>query len=140
MNSNKNNSTQLSKTKKLQTILFVDPDPSAYEIVNMLLHGSKEYIVINSYDAEEAIKKARDYIGNIDLILLTLSPPHLWACELYKELQREDFLQVPVIFQTGMPRIPEEIKELIKAGRAEVIYMPYDRAEFFATITRLQLK
>jgi hypothetical protein len=65
----------------------------------------------------------------------------LGACELYKELQREDFLrQVPVIFQTGMPRIPDEIKELIKAGRAEVIYMPYDRAEFFATITKLQLK
>ena len=141
MKSNNNNSNQLFQTKKHQIILFVDDEQNPHHLIRMMLHDMDNYVIESAYDGEEAIEKARFLEGRIALLLLDVMLPDMSGYEVYKALERDNLLAgVLVIFQTGLIGYSAEITGLLKAGKAEIIHKPYNRAELFAAINRLQHK
>lgn len=141
MKSNNKNSNRFSKTKHRKTILLADPDETMHQVLSLVFHQRDEYVIKSACYGVEAVEKAETLKGKVDLLLLDFMLADMSGYELYKELSQDTLLgNVPVLFQTGMLNVPKEIKELLRAGKAEVIYKPYNRTELFTVITKLLLK
>lgn len=138
MNSYKNNNpNQLSKTKKQKVILLVDDETSTHKVLKITFRDTSDYIIESAYDGEEAIKKAKVLVGKIDLLLLDIMLPDISGNEVYRALERDKLLNnVRVIFQTGYVGHDVEITNLLKTGKAEIIYKPYTRATLLAAINK----
>ena len=70
------------------TILFADDDSSLQRFVSKLL-GTLGYTVILASDGNDALQKARDFGGKIDLLLSDVEMPGMTGIELAIQLDKE---------------------------------------------------
>ena len=125
---------------KSNTILLVDPDQTLHLVIGMMFHDIKNCVIESACSGWEAIEKAKNLKGKIDLLVQNLTLPDMSGYELYTKLQDALSRDALVVFQTGMLSIPQEIKELVRAEKAEILHKPYSRAELFTIIGKLMLK
>lgn len=129
MNSNQN--------KKPKLILFVDDELGQHMHIDLLFRGMDNYVIEGACTGEEAIEKARDFAGRIDLLILDMMLPDISGDELYAMLQQDGLAKdVPVIFVTGLREPNARVRELIKAGKAEFINKSDIRTELFIAIEK----
>lgn len=119
------------------TILIVDDQLSAREILEALLTGQGYHLVFAS-DGIEALAKATELTP--DLILLDVMMPDMDGFEVCRRLRSDPHLaEVPIILLTALEDRDSRLQG-IEAGADDFISKPFDRAELRArirTITRL---
>ncbi|RLF50781.1 MAG: two-component system response regulator [Thermoplasmata archaeon] len=93
---------------KRKKILIADDEPEIVDIVKKML-GDK-YEVIEAFDGEEALKKAKEEMP--DLILLDILMPKMDGWETLKKLKEDEELKnIPVSMLTALPLTPEDTRE-----------------------------
>lgn len=93
---------------KRKKILIADDEPEIVDIVKKML-GDK-YEVIEAFDGEEALKKAKE--EKPDLILLDILMPKMDGWETLKKLKEDEELKnIPVSMLTALPLTPEDTRE-----------------------------
>jgi DNA-binding response OmpR family regulator len=119
------------------TILIVDDQLSAREVLEALLIG-QDYHLIFASNGIEALAKAAEL--SPDLILLDVMMPDMDGFEVCRRLRADPYLaEVPIIMLTALDDRESRLQG-IEAGADDFISKPFDRAELRArirTITRL---
>lgn len=82
------NSEKVPASNSEKTILFADDDGQMQKFVAALLHRLG-YKVITARDGKDALQKARDFGGIIDLLLSDVDMPGMTGIELAIQLNRE---------------------------------------------------
>lgn len=96
---NRLNQNTMPVPRRSPTILVIDDDPRAVEIIAGNL-ASQGYRVLKAYGGAEGIRRARE--DGIDLILLDLMMPGVNGFEVVQTIKRDPRLQhVPVIVLTA---------------------------------------
>lgn len=107
----------------MKTILIVDDDPVALELIDFLLRKSN-YKTLLASKAQEALKILEKETP--DLIILDFLMPEMKGTELCARLKsNHSTANTPVIFLTAMAQ-EREIEEGYRAGAAGYIFKPYD--------------
>jgi DNA-binding response OmpR family regulator len=78
----------VSASSSVKTILFADDDGQLQKMVAALLHGYG-YKVVVARDGNEALKKAHEFDGIIDLLLSDVDMPGMTGIELAIQLNHE---------------------------------------------------
>lgn len=119
------------------TVLIVDDDPAARELVAERLEGVG-YILHTASDGREALDFARRLLP--DVILLDVLMPEIDGYEVCRRLRRDPLLRdVPVILLTALDDRASRVRGL-EAGADDFVSKPFDDAELQAhvrTIARL---
>jgi len=93
------------ETKK---ILIVDDEPHIVELVRVCLEDTN-YDVIEAYDGEEAIDKARSEVP--DLILLDIMLPKMDGYDVCRKLKsNDDTSNIPVVMLTAKGQEVDKVK------------------------------
>lgn len=123
-------------------ILFVDDETSCHHFVDFMLNDIyPEFIVKKAETGEEAIEIAKNLTEKVDILLLDFMLPDMDGYQLYQELQQvESTKNVPVIFQTGLGALNSDVKELISANKAAVVFKPYDAEKLKLAIHNITYK
>jgi CheY-like chemotaxis protein/two-component sensor histidine kinase len=126
----KNKSKQSSSSEhNKKFILFVDDDVHCHEVVKMLLHNHREYVILSAYTALEAIHLI-DSFPRTDLVMLDITLPDMSGFDLYKSLKKKPSLKdMPIIFQSGVTSYEKEIEKLISKDNVGVLNKPYNKQE-----------
>lgn len=100
------------------TILIVDDDAFMADIYGTRLTG-QGFKVINAYDGEEGLKKAKELMP--DLILLDVLMPKLDGFETLKRLKEDpDMSKIPVLMLTSLGQ-REDIDRGLKEGASDYL-------------------
>lgn len=92
----------------MKKILIADDEPEIVDIVKRMLRG--RYEVIEAYDGEECIKKAKK--EKPDLILLDILMPKIDGWDVLRKLkENDDTKDIPVSMLTALPLTPEDTKD-----------------------------
>ncbi len=119
------------------TILLVDDEPAIVEILKMRLehHG---YDVIEAYDGQEALEKARKLMPS--LILLDVMLPKLDGYKLCKLLKfDESYAQIPIIIQTALSQ-PNDERMAYDSGADAYLAKPFETTALLSAIETLLSK
>jgi DNA-binding response OmpR family regulator len=115
-------------------ILVADDIKQNVKLLRVILTSS-EYDVIEAYDGEEALKKAKT--ENPDLILLDIMMPKLTGYEVCRELRTDRMTKdVPIVMITALHEMDDRIKG-IEAGADDFISKPFNKAELLARVKSL---
>ncbi|GAB61936.1 two-component response regulator [Candidatus Jettenia caeni] len=115
-------------------ILVADDIKQNVKLLRVILTAF-EYDVIEAYDGEEALEKAKT--ENPDLILLDVMMPKLTGYEVCHKL-REDrkTKNIPIIMITALHETDDRIQG-IEAGADDFISKPFNKAELLARVKSL---
>jgi len=113
----------MNETKK---ILIIDDDKIFSKVLkdSLSTRGDGEYVVVNAYDGEEGLVKARK--EKPDLIVSDLMMPNIDGIEFIKKLNLDKELSnIPVLVSTQVPDV-EKVGEAISLGvRGYIIKADY---------------
>ena len=113
-----------------KTILIVDDEKTIVTILRFNLE-SRGYRILEAYDGESGLKKART--EKPDLILLDIMLPEIDGYELLEYVKP---IGTPVIFLTAKSGIDDRIKGL-KMGADDYIVKPFQIGELMARVEAL---
>lgn len=111
-----------------QTVLIVEDDPHASEIINLYLKN-EGFGVLSAFDGADGLRKARE--SKPDLIVLDLMLPRLNGIELCKTLRKES--NVPIVMLTAMVEEEDRLAGL-NLGADDYITKPFSPKELVARI------
>lgn len=104
------------------------------KLLRVILTAS-EYDVIEAYDGEEALEKAKT--ENPDLILLDIMMPRLTGYEVCQKLRADGITKnIPIVMITALHEMDDRIKG-IEAGADDFISKPFNKAELLARVKSL---
>lgn len=104
------------------------------KLLRVILTAS-EYDVIEAYDGEEALEKAKT--ENPDLILLDIMMPGLTGYEVCQKLRADGMTKnIPIVMITALHEMDDRIKG-IEAGADDFISKPFNKAELLARVKSL---
>jgi PAS domain S-box-containing protein len=100
--------------ERIHTVLVVDDDPKAVELITRFL-PAPDYAVVRAYSGSEAITLARTL--KPDLILLDLMMPEMSGFDVVKVLQANgDTARIPIVVVTAKLVTATDRNELTSAG------------------------
>ncbi|MDN3514492.1 MAG: response regulator [Candidatus Brocadia sp.] len=115
-------------------ILVADDIKQNVKLLRVILTSS-DYDVIEAYDGEEALIKAKTETP--DLILLDIMMPKLTGYEVCKKLRADAMTKnIPIVMITALHEMDDRIKG-IEAGADDFISKPFNKAELLARIKAL---
>jgi len=115
-------------------ILVADDIKQNVKLLRVILTAS-EYDVIEAYDGEEALAKAKT--ENPDLILLDIMMPRLTGYEVCQKLRADKKTKdIPIVMITALHEMDDRIKG-IEAGADDFISKPFNKAELLARVKSL---
>ncbi|MCK6466775.1 MAG: response regulator [Candidatus Brocadia sinica] len=115
-------------------ILVADDIKQNVKLLRVILTAS-EYDVIEAYDGEEALEKAKT--ENPDLILLDIMMPRLTGYEVCQKLRADGTTKnIPIVMITALHEMDDRIKG-IEAGADDFISKPFNKAELLARVKSL---
>ncbi len=119
-------------------ILVADDIKQNVKLLRVIL-TAVEYDVIEAYDGNEALEKART--ENPDLILLDIMMPKLTGYEVCQRLRADGATKnIPIIMITALHEMDDRIKG-IEAGADDFISKPFNKTELLARVkSLLQMK
>ncbi len=119
-------------------ILVADDIKQNVKLLRVILTAA-EYDVIEAYDGNEALEKART--ENPDLILLDIMMPKLTGYEVCQRLRADGATKnIPIIMITALHEMGDRIKG-IEAGADDFISKPFNKTELLARVkSLLQMK
>lgn len=104
------------------------------KLLRVILTAS-EYDVIEAYNGEEALEKAKT--ENPDLILLDVMMPGLTGYEVCQKIRADKKMKdIPIVMITALHEKDDRIKG-IEAGADDFISKPFNKAELLARIKSL---
>lgn len=104
------------------------------KLLRVILTAS-EYDVIEAYDGEEALEKAKT--ENPDLILLDIMMPRLTGYEVCRKLRADGTTKnIPIVMITALHEMDDRIKG-IEAGADDFISKPFNKTELLARVKSL---
>ena len=123
--------------ERIYTVLVVDDDPAAVELIAMFL-PPPGYAVVRAFGGREAITLAR--LLRPDLILLDLMMPEVTGFDVVEALQRDsDTARIPILILTAKD-ITAVDRVALSSHPDRVIHIleksGFDRARFIAEIRR----
>jgi CheY-like chemotaxis protein/nitrogen-specific signal transduction histidine kinase len=126
--------------QQTHTILVVDDDPDAVEVISMFL-PAPAYAVVRGYGGREAITLARKLLP--DLILLDLMMPEVNGFDVVEALQRDtDTARIPILVVTAK-QITEQDRATLNSNPDSVIHIVekagFDRLGFMGQVRRALL-
>ncbi|MEP9412428.1 MAG: response regulator [Candidatus Brocadia sp.] len=115
-------------------ILVADDIRQNVKLLRVILTAS-EYDVIEAYDGEEALEKAKT--ENPDLILLDIMMPRLTGYEVCQKLREDGTTKnIPIVMITALHEMGDRIKG-IEAGADDFISKPFNKTELLARVKSL---
>lgn len=115
-------------------ILVADDIRQNVKLLRVILTAS-EYDVIEAYDGEEALEKAKTETP--DLILLDIMMPRLTGYEVCQKLREDEATKnIPIVMITALHEMDDRIKG-IEAGADDFISKPFNKAELLARVKSL---
>lgn len=115
-------------------ILVADDIKQNVKLLRVILTAS-EFDVIEAYDGEEALGKAKS--ENPDLILLDVMMPKMTGYEVCQKLRADGTTKnIPVVMITALHEMDDRIKG-IDAGADDFISKPFNKAELLARVKSL---
>ncbi len=115
-------------------ILVADDITQNVKLLRVILTAS-EYGVIEAYNGEEALEKAKT--ENPDLILLDVMMPGLTGYEVCQKLRADGMTKnIPIVMITALHEMDDRIKG-IEAGADDFISKPFNKAELLARVKSL---
>src|SRR5574341_2172004 len=119
-------------------ILVADDIKQNVKLLRVILTAA-EYDVIEAYDGNEALEKAK--AENPDLILLDIMMPKLTGYEVCQRLRADGVTKnIPIIMITALHEMDDRIKG-IEAGADDFISKPFNKTELLARVkSLLQMK
>lgn len=111
-----------------QTVLIVEDDPHASEIINLYLKN-EGFAVLAAYDGVDGLRKARE--SKPAVIVLDLMLPKLNGIELCKTIRKES--NVPIVMLTAMVEEEDRLAGL-NLGADDYITKPFSPKELVARI------
>ncbi|WP_081882250.1 PAS domain S-box protein [Cryobacterium sp. MLB-32] len=125
------------EARKTHTVLIVDDDPGAVELMSAYLPAS-EYAVVRAYGGAEGITLAQQV--RPDLILLDLMMPDLGGRDVIRTLRQDPVTaSIPIVVITAHPLTQEERVELSGEGDRAIRVIDkagFDRLSFVAEVKR----
>ena len=119
---------------KKPKILVADDIKQNVKLLRVILTAS-EFDVIEAYDGEEALEKAKS--ENPDLILLDIMMPKLTGYEVCQKLRADGTTKsIPIIMITALHEMEDRIKG-IDAGADDFISKPFNKTELLARVKSL---
>jgi len=120
----------MSKAK----ILVADDIKQNVKLLRVILTAS-EFDVIEAYDGEEALEKAKS--ENPDLILLDIMMPKMTGYEVCQKLRANGTTKsIPIVMITALHEMEDRIKG-IDAGADDFISKPFNKTELLARVKSL---
>lgn len=122
--------------EKIYKILFVEDEPGFQEIFKNALERNRRYRIVQAFDGEEGLKRARE--EKPDLILLDLILPKKSGFELLKDFKEDkDLAVIPVIVLTNLES-GEDIEKATSLGaKAYLIKADYGLDEITSRIEKI---
>ncbi len=115
-------------------ILVADDIKQNVKLLRVILTAS-EFDVIEAYDGEEALEKAK--AENPDLILLDIMMPKLTGYEVCQKLRANGTTKsIPIVMITALHEMDDRIKG-IEAGADDFISKPFNKTELLARVKSL---
>ena len=115
-------------------ILVADDIKQNVKLLRVILTAS-EFDVIEAYDGEEALEKAKS--ENPDLILLDIMMPKLTGYEVCQKLRANGTTKsIPIVMITALHEMDDRIKG-IDAGADDFISKPFNKTELLARVKSL---
>lgn len=115
-------------------ILVADDIKQNVKLLRVILTAS-EFDVIEAYDGEEALEKAKS--ENPDLILLDIMMPKLTGYEVCQKLRANGTTKsIPIVMITALHEMDDRIKG-IEAGADDFISKPFNKTELLARVKAL---
>lgn len=115
-------------------ILIADDIKQNVKLLRVILTAS-EYDVIEAYDGEEALEKAKG--EHPDLILLDIMMPKVTGYEVCQKLRSDETTKnIPIVMITALHEMDARIKG-IEAGADDFISKPFNKIELLARIKSL---
>ena len=115
-------------------ILVADDIKQNVKLLRVILAAS-EYDVVEAYDGEEALEKAKG--EHPDLILLDVMMPKVTGYEVCQKLRADDLTKnIPIVMITALHEMNDRIKG-IEAGADDFISKPFNKTELLARIKAL---
>ncbi|MCF6149663.1 MAG: response regulator [Candidatus Kuenenia sp.] len=115
-------------------ILVADDITQNVKLLRVILTSAK-YEVIEAYDGEEALNKAKTEAP--DLILLDIMMPKITGYEVCQKLREGDATKnLPIIMITALHEMDDRIKG-IEAGADDFISKPFNKTELLARVKSL---
>ena len=115
-------------------ILIADDSKQNVKLLRVILTAS-EYDVIEAYDGEEALEKAKG--EHPDLILLDIMMPKVTGYEVCQKLRSDETTKnIPIVMITALHEMDARIKG-IEAGADDFISKPFNKIELLARIKSL---
>jgi DNA-binding response OmpR family regulator len=115
-------------------ILVADDIKQNVKLLRVILTAS-EFDVIEAYDGEEALEKAKS--ENPDLILLDIMMPKLTGYEVCQILRANGTTKsIPIVMITALHEMDDRIKG-IEAGADDFISKPFNKTELLARVKSL---
>ena len=112
-------------------IMIVDDEKNTIFPIRISLE-SDNYIVIEAYDGNEAVEKARSEIP--DMILLDMMLPKMKGDEVCNRLKKDPRTRlIPIIMVTGVDKVSNKIESL-DMGADDYITKPFNINELKARI------
>lgn len=119
---------------KKAKILVTDDIKQNVKLLRVILTAS-DYDVIEAYDGEEALEKAR--AERPDIIIMDIMMPRLTGYEACRKLREDDTTRnIPVIMVTALHEMDDRIKG-IEAGADDFISKPFNKVELLARVKSL---
>lgn len=125
--------TQISKSKKEGTILYIEDNVSNIELISQIIenHRSSLKLITNMY-GENAVQLAIDF--KPDLILLDLDLPDIHGSEVLKRLKADKRTSgIPVIVLSA-DAMTKQIEKLLATGANDYLTKPFDVLQFLKMI------
>lgn len=115
-------------------ILVADDIKQNVKLLRVILTAS-EFDVIEAYDGEEALEKAKS--ENPDLILLDIMMPKMTGYEVCQKLRANGMTKsIPIVMITALHEMDDRIKG-IDAGADDFISKPFNKTELLARVKSL---
>ncbi len=115
-------------------ILVADDIKQNVKLLRVILTAS-EFDVIEAYDGEEALEKAKS--ENPDLILLDIMMPKMTGYEVCQKLRANGMTKsIPIVMITALHEMDDRIKG-IEAGADDFISKPFNKTELLARVKSL---
>jgi len=107
----------------LQRILLADDEPDILEIARIALETVGGFEVSVCTSGETLLDRLSEF--EPDLVIVDVLMPDMTGPEVFEEIRRPEFDELPVVYLTGVIQ-EEELNGLHETGVADVILKPFD--------------
>jgi two-component system cell cycle sensor histidine kinase/response regulator CckA len=115
------------------TILIVDDEPMVRLVVGRLLE-EWDFRVLEADNGRTALQIARDFKGELSLVITDLIMPYMDGCE-FASAFRPLYPDVPVLFMTG--KCPNALVGSFFDPSENLLFKPFDPDTFLDVVARV---